>query len=77
MSIAGRITGLRKPFDRGRQTYAFAAGTQKLYDFIDNNPECMAAPVSYVNDIARVSQIDNFISINGSRGYRPVRPGVL
>ena len=53
MSIAGRITGLRKPFDRGRQTYAFAAGTQKLYDFIDNNPECMAAPVSYVNDIAR------------------------
>ena len=66
MSIAGRITGLRKPFDRGRQTYAFAAGTQKLYDFIDNNPECMAAPVSYVNDIARVSQIDNFISINGA-----------
>ena len=57
---------LRKPFDRGRQTYAFAAGTQKLYDFIDNNPECMAAPVSYVNDIARVSQIDNFISINGA-----------
>ena len=66
MSMAGRITGLRKPFDRGRQTYAFAAGTQKLYDFIDNNPECMAAPVSYVNDIARVSQIDNFISINGA-----------
>ena len=66
MSKAGRITGLRKPFDRGRQTYAFAAGTQKLYDFINNNPECMAAPVSYVNDIARVSQIDNFISINGA-----------
>ena len=66
MSMAGRITGLRKPFDRGRQTYAFAAGTRKLYDFIDNNPGCMAAPVSYVNDIARVSQIDNFISINGA-----------
>ena len=66
MSKAGRITGLRKPFDRGRQTYAFAAGTQKLYDFLNNNPECMAAPVSYVNDIARVSQIDNFISINGA-----------
>ena len=63
---AWRIPDLRKPFDRGRQTYAFAAGTQKLYDFIDNNPECMAAPVSYVNDIARVSQIDNFISINGA-----------
>ena len=66
MSKAGRITGACKPFDRGRQTYAFAAGTQKLYDFLNNNPECMAAPVSYVNDIARVSQIDNFISINGA-----------
>ena len=66
MSLAGRITGLRKPFDRGRQTYAFAAGTQKLYDFLNNNPECMAAPVSYVNDIARVSQIENFMSINGA-----------
>ena len=66
MSEAGRITGMCKPFDRGRQTYAFAAGSQKLYDFLDNNPECMAAPVSYVNDIARVSQIENFISINGA-----------
>ena len=66
MSRAGRITGACKPFDRGRQTYAFAAGTKKLYEFLDNNPECMAVPVSYVNDIARVSQIDNFISINGA-----------
>ena len=66
MSMAGRITGACKPFDRGRQTYAFAAGSQKLYDFLNNNPQCMAAPVGYVNDIARVSQIDNFISINGA-----------
>lgn len=66
MSRAGRITGACKPFDRGRQAYAFAAGTKKLYEFLDNNPECMAVPVSYVNDIARVSQIDNFISINGA-----------
>lgn len=66
MSKAGRITGACKPFDRGRQTFAFAAGSQELYDFINNNPECMVAPVSYVNDIARVSQIDNFISINGA-----------
>ena len=66
MSMAGRITGACKPFDRGRQTYAFAAGTQKLYDFLNNNPGCMAAPVSYVNDIARVSQIDKFTSINGA-----------
>ena len=75
MSMAGRITGACKPFDRGRQTYAFAAGTQKLYDFLNNNPECMAAPVSYVNDIARVSQIDNFISINGAVDVDPYGQG--
>ena len=66
IAAAGKITGRYKPFDRGRQSYAFAAGTKKLYDYLDNNPACMAAPVSYTNDIARVSQIDNFISINGA-----------
>lgn len=66
MTEAGRITGACKPFDKGLQTYAFAAGSQKLYDFLNDNPECMAAPVSYVNNISTVSQIDNFISINGA-----------
>ena len=66
MAAAGKLTGARKPFDRGRQVYAFAAGSQKLYDYLDNNPACMAAPVSYTNDIARISQIENFISINGA-----------
>ena len=66
MAEAGKLTGVCKPFDKGRQVDSFAAGSQKLYDYINNNPACMAAPVSYVNDIARVSQIDNFISINGA-----------
>ena len=66
IAAAGKITGACKPFDRGRQAYAFAAGSQKLYDYLHNNPACMAAPVSYTNDIARIAQIDNFISINGA-----------
>lgn len=66
MSKAGKITGLRKNFDKGRQTYTFAAGTQELYDFLANNPECLNAPVDYCNDIGRVSSLDNFISINGA-----------
>jgi butyryl-CoA:acetate CoA-transferase len=66
MSEAGKITGMHKPFDIGRQTYAFGAGTQKLYDFLDNNPECMNATVDYVNDINRIASIPNFISINGA-----------
>jgi butyryl-CoA:acetate CoA-transferase len=66
ISKAGKITGARKNIDRFRQTYAFAAGTKKLYDFLDDNPECMSAPVSYTNDIRSISALDNFISINNT-----------
>ncbi|EFI41492.1 MULTISPECIES: butyryl-CoA:acetate CoA-transferase [Peptoniphilus] len=62
----GKITGAKKNIDRFRQTYAFAAGTKKLYDFIDNNPQCMAAPVDYTNDARVISKIDNFVSINNA-----------
>lgn len=61
---AGKITGANKNIDRFRQVYGFAAGTKKLYDYIDNNPELMSAPVSYTNDIRSISALDNFISIN-------------
>jgi len=63
---AGKITGLRKNIDKGRQVYAFAAGTQKLYDYLNDNPECMSAPVEYTNDIRQISALDNFISINNA-----------
>lgn len=66
ISKAGKITGAYKNIDRFRQTYAFAAGTKKLYDFLDNNPQCMSAAVSYTNDIRSISAIDNFISINNA-----------
>ncbi|WBW49569.1 butyryl-CoA:acetate CoA-transferase [Peptoniphilus equinus] len=66
LSNAGKITGAKKNIDRFRQTYAFAAGTKKLYDFIDNNPECMAATVGYTNDARVIAQLDNFVSINNA-----------
>ena len=63
---AGKITGKKKALDKGRQVFAFAAGSQKLYDYIDRNPDVMGAPVDYTNDVHVVSQIDNFISINNA-----------
>lgn len=63
---AGKINGSKKNLDKGRQTYAFAAGTKKLYDYLDNNPECMSAPVNYTNDIRSISAQDNFMSINNA-----------
>ena len=63
---AGKIDGLNKNIDKGRQVYAFGAGTQKMYDYLNNNPECMSAPVDYTNDIRQIAALDNFISINNA-----------
>ena len=63
---AGKITGAHKNLDRFRQTYAFAAGTKKLYDYVNNNPQCMSAPVNYTNDVRTISALDNFMSINNA-----------
>ena len=66
MAMAGKITGAKKNIDRFRQTYAFGAGSQKMYDYLNNNPECMSVPVDYTNDIRTIAAIDNFISINNA-----------
>jgi len=46
--------------------FAFATGTQKLYDFIHDNPSIQSCPVDYINDVNRVALIDNFVSINNA-----------
>ncbi len=63
---AGKINGSKKNIDRFRQTFGFGCGTKKMYDYLDNNPEMLSAPVSYTNDIRSVSSLDNFISINNA-----------
>lgn len=66
MAEAGKITGKYKTVDKGRQVYAFAAGSQRMYDYMDRNPAVMAAPVDYTNDVRVIAEIDNFISINNA-----------
>jgi len=63
---AGKINGSKKNINKGRQVYAFAAGSKELYDYLNNNPECMSVPVDYANDINSISAHDNFISINNA-----------
>ena len=64
LSLAGKITGKYKNIDRFRQCYSFAAGTQKTYDFMNDNPELMSCAIDYVNDVRVISSIDNMMSIN-------------
>jgi len=60
---AGKITG-NKNLDKGRMVYTFAQGTKELYDFVDNNPLCCAAPVDYVNALEVIAANDKVVSIN-------------
>ncbi|MDD3262028.1 MAG: acetyl-CoA hydrolase/transferase C-terminal domain-containing protein [Oscillospiraceae bacterium] len=64
MAERGIITGAKKGLNPGMQVYAFASGRQELYDYLDDNPTCMAMPVDYVNDPRIIAQHDNMISIN-------------
>ena len=63
---AGKISGIHKAVDKGLQVYAFGMGTQKLYDYLHENPECLSTSVDYTNDVRVMSQLDNFISINNA-----------
>lgn len=62
----GKISGAHKKIDRFKQVFAFGVGSQKLYDFIHDNPSIQSCPVDYINDVNRVAMIDNFISINNA-----------
>jgi acyl-CoA hydrolase len=33
---------------------------------LNENPECLGAPVDYTNDVRVISQLDNFVSINNA-----------
>jgi acyl-CoA hydrolase len=64
---AGKLTN-NKARDKGLTVYTSAVGSKELYDFIDDNPICCSAPVSYVNNVNVIAEIDNFISINSCIG---------
>lgn len=63
---SGKMTGKRKNFNPEKMVYAFALGSQRLYDFIDDNPRCASFPVDYTNRVAIASANDCLISINNA-----------
>ena len=63
---AGKVTGMRKKLDRGNHVFTFALGSHELYDYMENNPQCLVRSVDYVNSPSVIKQFDNFVSINGA-----------
>ena len=60
----GIVTNLRKELHYGKSVAAFAWGTQKMYDFLDDNISIEMHPVSYVNNPYTIGKMSNFISVN-------------
>lgn len=62
----GIITGARKTFHPHKVILTFMLGSQRLYDFADNNPIFEAHPTDYTNHPFNVSQNDNMIAVNSA-----------
>ena len=61
---AGKITNKKKTLYRGKGLTGMVFGSAALYEWADHNPNLLAAPLSYVNDVRTIAQFDNMISIN-------------
>lgn len=66
MFEAGRVSNLKKALDPGKFVYTFALGSQRLYDFINNNPSCASYPADYTNKLSNIATNDKTISINNA-----------
>jgi len=60
----GAITCTKKSLNRGKIVASFCMGSQRLYEYINNNPFFEFYPTEYVNDIYTISQHDKMVGIN-------------
>ena len=61
---AGKLTNTKKSIHRNKGMTGIVFGSQTLYDWVDQNPGVVVAPLEYVNAPETIAQLDNMISIN-------------
>jgi acyl-CoA hydrolase len=61
---SGTITNKKKFLIKGKSVCSFAFGTQKLYDWADNNPSILFLRAEWVNDPTVVRRNSKMMSIN-------------
>ncbi|MDQ3911412.1 MAG: propionyl-CoA--succinate CoA transferase [Actinomycetota bacterium] len=60
----GAVTGTRKRTHRNKVIATNALGSQRLYDFVDQNPGVEFWPVDHTNDMRNISHEDSFVAVN-------------
>ncbi|MDQ3590986.1 MAG: propionyl-CoA--succinate CoA transferase [Actinomycetota bacterium] len=62
----GVITGTRKRAHRNKVIASNALGSQRLYEFVKENPGVEFWPVDHTNDQRNIAGEDSFVAINGT-----------
>jgi len=62
----GVITGAQKSLHPGKILAGFVLGSQKLYEWIHDNPMIELRPTEYINDPFVISQHDRMVAINSA-----------
>ena len=55
----GKLTNRRKTLHKNKGVAGLITGSQALYDWVDDNPGIITAPLAYINDPAVVAQNDS------------------
>lgn len=63
---AGVITNEHKTKHRGKIVSGFVSGSQKLYDFVNDNPRVFLLDIGYVNDTHVIRQLPKMTAINSA-----------
>lgn len=62
----GVITGAAKTLDQGKIVSSFVAGSQRLLDFINDNPMVQLRPSDYTNNTHIIRQFERMVAINSA-----------
>ena len=64
LAMKGIVNGSRKTLHKGKIVTSIVMGTDKVYNFVNNNPDVLVMNCSYCNSYDALSKNDNKVSIN-------------
>ena len=62
----GAVTNANKTLHRGLTVTSFTMGSQRLYDYIHDNPSILHKSLSYTNNVSVIAQNRKMVSINAA-----------
>jgi acyl-CoA hydrolase len=63
---SGAVTGVHKTVNRGKVVGTFVLGSQRVYDYVNDNASVELWPVERVNDPREIGREKRFVSINAT-----------